>query len=777
MKRLLTILLSVFIAFSSCLMASAESYDSSASLTVSYSDEKLVFEVTGDNAEKYLSAAINGTGRISLHQNKPDFDGVITNKKEADITRDGNKLYVSKQTLLDRGYYSGDYYFDIYAGDTFVSGNNIQIDLGKELTANRIDVLRLVGEIPTPKEGESTSIDKSKLYLADANGNKVPEDEFDFYWEEQYINNDGAKSFYPMYSDTFTATETYALVVCYSYVGDRDYNGDIKLTYNGQTISRQNSNSMFGPDDNGEYAYCKSDIVACNYGKTGGGSYLRTHDGNTYLVGEFVAKSSKDVEVTAKQDTNGDLIVSASGADAKFFIDTLYETDYKIDETEYHGGIQLKHEDGFYGYINNYANDLEKVNDTTLKISKQSLVNGGFINGNYTATAYISESTEEYYKYLNVSKNTFSLNVGKTFVPNMSSKINIQVNLSAPIEGQKTEVDLSKIVVTDENGNKLPVKDSSNGQRVGYSAYWAEKYNMTRASAGYEYIPTEDETFVVGKTYYLVVNYYYFENGDDIGMGRHSITVTSNISFTNVRAVSYGGTGGTYLVTTDYASFVASFEAEGLKKEEAKMDVAKDSKVSASSLNDSAADLENKVLTKEDKELLKNGAEIKTYIAVSDKNVSESDKKAVEKTVENKLEGNTIAQILDIKLKKEITQSSTTTTQDVTNTNGKVEISFTIDDSLVNKDSGIERTYKVVRIHNGEAEILNAEFDSTTKTIKFKTDRFSTYALVYKDAKKETNNNSSNKVVTCEEAMNSKNWTWSEAKKACVYRVSKTSTK
>ena len=34
-----------------------------------------------------------------------------------------------------------------------------------------------------------------------------------------------------------------------------------------------------------------------------------------------------------------------------------------------------------------------------------------------------------------------------------------------------------------------------------------------------------------------------------------------------------------------------------------------------------------------------------------------------------------------------------------------------------------------------------------------------------------------NKVVTCEEAMNSKNWSWSESKKACVYRVSNTSSK
>lgn len=38
-------------------------------------------------------------------------------------------------------------------------------------------------------------------------------------------------------------------------------------------------------------------------------------------------------------------------------------------------------------------------------------------------------------------------------------------------------------------------------------------------------------------------------------------------------------------------------------------------------------------------------------------------------------------------------------------------------------------------------------------------------------------NRASTKVVTCEEDMNSKNWTWSESKKACVYRVTNTSAK
>ena len=48
---------------------------------------------------------------------------------------------------------------------------------------------------------------------------------------------------------------------------------------------------------------------------------------------------------------------------------------------------------------------------------------------------------------------------------------------------------------------------------------------------------------------------------------------------------------------------------------------------------------------------------------------------------------------------------------------------------------------------------------------------------IYKEEESNASNTSSTKAVTCEEYMNSKNWTWSESKKACVYRVANTSTK
>lgn len=43
------------------------------------------------------------------------------------------------------------------------------------------------------------------------------------------------------------------------------------------------------------------------------------------------------------------------------------------------------------------------------------------------------------------------------------------------------------------------------------------------------------------------------------------------------------------------------------------------------------------------------------------------------------------------------------------------------------------RTFAVVRVHNGAAELL-PDLDSEEDTVTIETDRFSTYALVYKDS-------------------------------------------
>ena len=503
-----------------------------------------------------------------------------------------------------------------------------------------------------------------------------------------------------------------------------------------------------------------------------------------------------NLKFRAYQNDDGDLIFNAEGDEAKEFIDELgkVESIYNIrfymdnNSTVYYNG-QIRN--------TNNVTALEKIDDNSLKISKANLIEYGFVDGDLNIQIYKKNSdySSSYFTSFEIDK----FNIGKQASDNKAKKLNVQFNVAMPAVGASTEIDQSKVVVKDEKGNQLSVSYGYGDE--GYYAFWAEedgsyKNSNLRASVGCDYVETADKVFEANKTYYLAIQYHYSYtsyNDDPIEISSDIDTEFeyNYLTFTNGNYKD-GKSKSNYFDTTNSQNYVSkkAYEAEGLKKEEAKTNFTKDSKVSASSLNDSVADLENKILDEGDKEKLKNGAEIKTYLEVSDNNVSESDKKIVEKNVENKLKSNTIAQILDIKLIKEITQSSTTTIP-VTYTNGEVEISLTIDDSLVNKDSNVNREYKVVRVHHDddesepEVKVLDATYDASTKSITFKTDKFSTYAICYKDTKKEekkeetntSSNTSSTKVVTCEEAMGSKNWTWSESKKACVYRVTNTSAK
>jgi hypothetical protein len=46
------------------------------------------------------------------------------------------------------------------------------------------------------------------------------------------------------------------------------------------------------------------------------------------------------------------------------------------------------------------------------------------------------------------------------------------------------------------------------------------------------------------------------------------------------------------------------------------------------------------------------------------------------------------------------------------------------------------KNYQIIRIHEGEIEFLDSEYDEENNTISFETDRFSNYAIIY-----DTNNN------------------------------------
>ena len=168
----------------------------------------------------------------------------------------------------------------------------------------------------------------------------------------------------------------------------------------------------------------------------------------------------------------------------------------------------------------------------------------------------------------------------------------------------------------------------------------------------------------------------------------------------------------------------------GADKGEISQEIQKDENAPDTKIPIPEKELGDLVLTPEDKEEAEKGSDIKILLTVTDaqNSVSDDDKKAVN----GALNGYKVGQYLDISLFKVIGANQ----DKVTETAGKVRIVITIPDALKNTNTKKTRTFGVIRVHNGQAVFLN-DTDSDENTITIETDRFSTYAIVYKDTNKK----------------------------------------
>ncbi|MDE7194028.1 MAG: hypothetical protein K2O14_08670, partial [Oscillospiraceae bacterium] len=130
-------------------------------------------------------------------------------------------------------------------------------------------------------------------------------------------------------------------------------------------------------------------------------------------------------------------------------------------------------------------------------------------------------------------------------------------------------------------------------------------------------------------------------------------------------------------------------------------------------------------LTEEEQQKITEGTDIKIILKVE--NVTESvpaeDKGKVETEI-NGLSDYKLGQYLDITLLKKIGEEQE---QKITMTNAPIKITFEIPEGLRGKAE-----YSVIRVHGGTATVLR-DLDSDPNTVTIETDKFSTYALTYKE--------------------------------------------
>ena len=149
-----------------------------------------------------------------------------------------------------------------------------------------------------------------------------------------------------------------------------------------------------------------------------------------------------------------------------------------------------------------------------------------------------------------------------------------------------------------------------------------------------------------------------------------------------------------------------------------------------------------------------NGASVDIVLTVKEANVSDEVKTAMAQAAK----GYTIGQYLDISLFKYMTvNGSQQAAVALPTTKDALTITVGVPDALINTNSAVNRTYCIVRNHvrnhEGTIAVLDAAFDAASKTLTFKTDRFSIYAIAYKDtavpsSSKPSSNNSSNNSET-----------------------------
>lgn len=125
-----------------------------------------------------------------------------------------------------------------------------------------------------------------------------------------------------------------------------------------------------------------------------------------------------------------------------------------------------------------------------------------------------------------------------------------------------------------------------------------------------------------------------------------------------------------------------------------------------------------------------NGVSVDIVLTVKEANVSDEVKTAMAQAAK----GYTIGQYLDISLFKYMTvNGSQQAGVPLHTTKDALTISVVVPDALINTNSAVNRTYCIVRNHEGTITVLDAAFDAAGKTLTFKTDRFSIYAIAYKD--------------------------------------------
>ena len=133
--------------------------------------------------------------------------------------------------------------------------------------------------------------------------------------------------------------------------------------------------------------------------------------------------------------------------------------------------------------------------------------------------------------------------------------------------------------------------------------------------------------------------------------------------------------------------------------------------------------IENKKITANELSEVAEGKKIEIVLEVKEAQANE--------LIETSTKGYKVGKYLDITLNKIVNG----TNESIHELSKVMKVTIKVPEELINKDSKTKREYYIVRSHNGKVDILETIYDEKTNSLTFETDKFSDYAIIYKDKK------------------------------------------
>ena len=133
--------------------------------------------------------------------------------------------------------------------------------------------------------------------------------------------------------------------------------------------------------------------------------------------------------------------------------------------------------------------------------------------------------------------------------------------------------------------------------------------------------------------------------------------------------------------------------------------------------------IENKEITANELSEVAKGKKVEIVLEVKEAQTNE--------LIETNTKGYKVGKYLNITLNKIVNG----TTESIHELSKVMKVTIKVPEELINKDSKTKREYYIARSHNGKVDILETKYNEKTNSLTFETDKFSDYAIIYKDKK------------------------------------------